>query len=143
MKKMIISIVAIAIILVVVVFCVNFLATNKRSKNLEDVKNAFIINNANVDSVNSVNVYYGDKTYYVINYTSNKEECISVIDDKEKHYIDYKKSELYKIDEEDYVIGYKYDKLVYEVKEEVKDGFNYIYYDALTGDLIKKVQLDK
>ena len=79
----------------------------------------------------------------MINYTSNKEECISVIDDKEKHYIDYKKSELYKIDEEDYVIGYKYDKLVYEVKEEVKDGFNYIYYDALTGDLIKKVQLDK
>ena len=49
---------------------------------------------------------------------------------------------LFKIEENDYIIGYKYDKLVYEVKEKKDDGFNYIYYDAISGEMINKIYLD-
>ncbi len=146
MKKTVIIVLSIIVCIFVVIFCVNFLATNKSDQDLDRIKKTFIINNENIDDVTNIYVYNGDDTYYIIEYISNNEKYISVLDDKEKHYIDVKYDELKDIDEiknNKYTIGYKYDKLIYEVKTSSKDGFTYSYYDALNGEFIKKIELDK
>lgn len=143
MKKNILLILGILLFIFVVIFCVNFLATNKISKDIDIVKNAFIINNEDVDNILDAYVYYGDEMYYVIKYESDNTKYISVIDDKEKHYIDIKLDELANIDKKEYVIGYKYDKLIYEIEKKNDSGITISYYDALTGKFIKKIKLDK
>ena len=146
MKKILLIIISIIVFIFVVIFCVNFLATNKNDKSIDTVRNAFIINNENIDEVTDVYIYSGDKTYYIIKYLSDNKKYISVLDNSEVHYIDTEEDKLANIDEikdKEYVIGYKYDKLIYEVKEEESNGFSYLYYDALTGELIKKIELNK
>lgn len=146
MKKIFITIIAIILFIFVLIFCVNFLATNKNTKDINTVKNAFIINNEKIDKVVDIYIYNGDKPYYIIKYLSENKEYISILDSDEKHYIDSSVDKLVKIDEikdKEYTMGYKYDKLIYEVKENKKKGFNYLYYDALSGEFIKKIELDK
>ena len=140
MKKIIIGIIVAVVIIFILIVSVNLLSSNH--KDIDTIKQAYIINNENVDEIIDIYEYYGDKTYYVVTYMSNNIKMLSVIDDEWNEYTNIEYNSLFKIEENDYIIGYKYDKLVYEVKEKKDDGFNYIYYDAISGEMINKIYLD-
>jgi len=145
MKKVIISVVSIlTVLLILIIIIVNF-SNSPKTKDLEKVKTTFLIN-YNATSIENVESYYGDKIYYVLNYTKDNNNYVGILDEKEILVTSVLKSELKNIDEiknNNYSIGYKDNKIIYEVKKESKNGFIYYYYDALTGEFIKNIKLNK
>lgn len=141
MKKLIITIISVlAIILILTIIIVNF-STIKHNKNLSQAQNSFQKKNQNAE-IMKVESYYGEDTYYIINYKANKIEYIGVLNNKNDIILTIEKSKLYNL-KENKVIGYKNNKLIYEVKKSTKDGFTYSYYNALTGEFIKNIKLNK
>lgn len=141
MKKIIITLICIVLfILILAIVIVNFSSLNY-NKNLKKVETSFINNNNNIKNV-KVGTYYSNKTYYIIQYEEKNIAYISVLNSDMKEIIKQKKDSLSK-QKKDYIIGYKYDKLIYEYKKNTKDGFVYLYYDAITGEFIKDIKLSK
>lgn len=145
MKKMIITVLSVLLaLLILIIVIVNF-SNSSKVKDLNQVETTFLIN-YNAKSVENVEVYYGDKIYYVLNYIKDNNEYIGILDEKENLVTSVLKNELKNIDEikdNDYSIGYKDNKIIYKVKKDSKNGFIYYYYDALTGEFIKNIKLNK
>ncbi|MBQ7140127.1 MAG: hypothetical protein IJO32_01330 [Bacilli bacterium] len=145
MKKIVITVLSILIsLLILIIIIVNF-SNSPKAKDLNQVETTFLIN-YNVKSIENIEAYYGDKIYYVLNYTKDNNKYIGILDEKENLITSVLKNELKSIDEiknNDYSIGYKDDKIIYEVKKDNKNGFIYYYYDALTGEFIKNIKLNK
>lgn len=145
MKKVVITILGVLVaLLVLIIIIVNF-SSSPKAKNLEQVKTTFLIN-YNAKSIENIESYYGDKVYYILNYTKDNNNYVGILDNKEILITSVLKNELKKIEEikdNNYSIGYKDNKIIYEVKKENKNGFIYYYYDALTGEYIKNIKLNK
>ena len=139
MKKILILIISIIVVLFGSIIIINNMSSYK---DLDIVSKAFLINN-DKDSIKSIKVYSSNSLYYIIENTKDNKEFVAVLDNKEKIILDIEKDKLFNINEKNYIYGYKYDKLIYEIKEDHKNGFVYYYYDALNGELIKKINMDK
>lgn len=118
------------------------LSKSNLEKNIEIAKTTVMIN-YNIDSIDDIYVYTGEDSFYIIKYSKDSIKYIGVVDKKYNMVLDIEESTLSNIDEKDYTIGYKYEKLIYEVKKENNDGLNYYYYDALTSELIKKISVNR
>ena len=145
MKKMIITVLGVLLgLLILIIIIVNF-SNSPKAKDLNQVRTTFLIN-YNAKSIENVEAYHGDKIYYVLNYTKDNNKYVGILDEKENLITSVLKSELKNINEiknNDYSIGYKDDKIIYEVKKDSKNGFIYYYYEALTGEFIKNIKLNK
>ena len=142
MKKIIITTISIIFIVLIAIILMTNLGNSKNKANTKAAENILYMN-YNAKSIEKTEIYYGDNTYYISYF--NKDN-IGVLDDKYKLIMTINKNDLKQIDElenNNYVIGYKYDKLIYEIKKENKDGFTYSYYDALNGEFIKKINIDR
>lgn len=140
MKKIFITILSILAVALVLIILITNLSFRKHNKEIINVEKTFLKTNKDIEILET-NIYYGDKTYYIINYKKSNNNYISVHDGK-TDILTTEENKLYKLNKES-TIGYKYDKLIYEIKKESKDGFTYSYYDALSGEFIKKIKLNK
>ena len=141
MKRIIITIIITLIIIISGILIITGIGTNKVDKRIEQAKTVLLINN-HVDDIKSINVYYGNKTYYVSKYVIDNKEYVGIMDTKYNLVKQEEANNLKNIDE-DYIIGYKDDKIIYEVKKKSKDGLIYYYYNALDGNLINKINVDR
>ena len=141
MKKLIITILIIIIVIVSSILIITAVGTNNVDNNIKRAKTALMINE-HVDSINNMDMYYGNKKYYIADYIFDNKEYIGIMNTKYELIKKEEKSKLYKIDG-NYEIGYKNDKIIYEVKKKNKDGIVYYYYDALNGELINKIDIDR
>lgn len=141
MKKTFITILCVLVFaLILTIVIVNF-SSLKYSKDLKSVEETF--QKVNKDTkISKIETYYGDKTYYIIYYKKNNKNFISVLDDKNNKILEIEKTKLFNLKGKK-TLGYKNDKLIYEVKKSNKDGFTYSYYDAITGEFIKNIKLGK
>ncbi len=141
MKKIFITILCVLVFaLILILVIVNF-STLSYNKDLNSAKNTFLKNNKDT-TVSEIKTYYGEDTYYIVFYKKDDIEFIGVLNKNYNKVLEVEKSKLFNL-KEDSTIGYKNNKLIYEVKETTKDGFTYSYYDALTGDFIKNIKLNK
>lgn len=141
MKKIFITILCVLVFaLILILVIVNF-STLSYNKDLNSAKNTFLKNNKDT-TVSEIKTYYGKDTYYIVFYKKDDIEFIGVLNKNYNKVLEVEKSKLFNL-KEDSTIGYKNNKLIYEVKETTKDGFTYSYYDALTGDFIKNIKLNK
>ena len=140
MKKIFITILSILVVALVLIILITNLSSRKHNKEIISVEKTFLKTNKDIEILET-SIYYGDKTYYIINYKKSNNNYISVHDGKTDIFTT-EENKLYKLNKES-TIGYKYDKLIYEIKKESKDGFTYSYYDALSGEFIKKIKLNK
>ena len=141
MKKIIIAVLSILVFSFILVVLITNLSSHNYNKNNLKVENNFVSKNKNVKDIN-VEQYYGEQQYYIVSYKLDNKDYISVLDNNEKEIVKVDKSTLYDLKKTS-KIGYKYDKLIYEVKKNSNDGFTYSYYDAITGEFIKKIKLNK
>ena len=145
MKKIIITIVSIMIVVLVAILLMSWLGNNKPKADISAAEKIIYIN-YNATSIIDTKAYYGEELFYISTYNKENKEYIGILDKEYNLIMNVEKESLKEIEEiknQEYVIGYKYDKLIYEIKKESKDGFTYSYYDALTGDFIKKINIDR
>ena len=141
MKKTIISIITIFVVILISILLITYFGSNNIEANIKEAKTALMINN-HIDDIKNIDVYYGDETYYVADYILNNKEYIGIMNTKYELINSIEKDKLFKI-EKDYIIGYKNNKIIYEVKENNKDGIVYYYYDATNGELINKINMNR
>ena len=145
MKKIITIIVTVLIVVLCSIIIMSALGNNKPKSDIKSANNIMYLNYG-ASTISETNVYYGEDLYYISNYNKDNKKYIGVLDKDYNLTMNVEEALLKEIDElkgEKYIIGYKYDKLVYEVKKERKDGFTYSYYDALNGEFIKKINVDR
>ncbi len=145
MKKIIITIVSILLIVLVAILIMSKLGNSKPNANIKSAENVLYINYG-AANISKTNVYYGEEVYYISYYTKDNNDYIGVMDKDYNLTMNVEKSSLKQIDEiknQNYTVGYKYEKLIYGIKKENKDGYTYSYYDALTGEFIKKINMDR
>lgn len=145
MKKIIITIVSIVFIVLVAILIMSKLGNSKPNTDIKSAENILYINYG-ANSIDSTEVYYGEEVYYILHYNKDNHGYIGVLDKDYNLIMNVENSSLKQIEEiksKDYVVGYKYDKLIYEIKKENKDGYTYSYYNALTGEFIKKINMDR
>lgn len=145
MKKIIIIVISILLVVLTTIFIITNLGVKKNSTNIKSAENILYLN-YNVQTIEKTEVYYGNDTYYISYFNKDNKKYIGVLDTDYKLVITVEENTLKQIDEiknEDYKIGYKYDKLIYEIKKGNKDGYTYSYYDALTGEFIKKININR
>lgn len=141
MKKIVIAVLSVLVFTFILIVLITNLSSFNYNKNNKLVEKHFVSKNKNITDI-AVEQYYGDNQYYIVSYKSENKEYLSILDEKENKIFNIEKTSLYNL-KKDFKIGYKYDKLIYEVKEVKKDGFTYSYYDALTGEFIKSIKLNK
>jgi len=145
MKKVIIIIISILVIALISIIVVTHLGDSKTNYNTDNAKNILFIN-YDVETVNDIDVYFGEEIYYIANINKEDTEYISVQDTEYELVLMVEKDKIKNskdITKNEAILGYKYEKLIYEVKEESKDGYNYIYYNALDGEQIKKIKINR
>lgn len=145
MKKVIVIIVSIVVLILGAILIMSWLGNSKPKSDIKAAENVIYINH-NASTISKTNVYYGEDLYYISNYKKDDKEYICVLDKDFNLTMNVDKISLKEIEEikdKEYVVGFKYDKLIYEIKKENKDGFTYSYYDALTGEFIKKINIDR
>ena len=145
MKKIIIVVVSVLIVSLLAIILITHLGNSNTNYDVNKAKNILLINYG-AESISDISVYFGEETYYVSKMTKEGEKYISVLN---KEYIlelmveENKIKNPQDITSHETVLGYKYDKLVYEVKEKSNDGYNYIYYNALDGKQIMKIKMNR
>ena len=145
MKKVIIIFVSILVVALLSIILVTYLGNSNNNYDTDKAKNILFINYG-VEKVNDISVYFGENTYYISKIEKENQNYISVLDNEYNLVLMIESEKLKKssdIADNNITLGYKYDKLVYEVKEENKDGYNYIYYNAVDGELIKKIKMNR
>lgn len=141
-KKIIITVVIVLIIVLASIILMTNLSTNNIKTNKEQAKTTLMMN-YNIKSVEKIEIYNGDNTYYIAYYKNDNKDYVGIMNTKYELVTSTLKEKLNNIKEKNYVIGYKNDKIIYELKKENKDGIVYYYYDALTGELINKINMDR
>jgi len=145
MKKIIITVISIALVVLIAILVMSNLGNSKPKTDIKAAENILYIN-YDASSIDNTKVYYGEEVYYISYYNKDNNDYVGVLDKDYNLTMNVETSSLKQIDEikgKDYIVGYKYDKLIYEIKKENKDGYTYSYYDALTGDFIKKINMDR
>ncbi|MFA5602174.1 MAG: hypothetical protein WDA21_00330 [Bacilli bacterium] len=147
MKKILVII----LIILVIVFLLIFNIVKKGNENTVEVFNKLNDNlSLNYDKINNISYYYGNNTYFVVEFEVNNVEWYAIIDENEKVIDEIKINDLY--DEKnikkkftnnyEMVFGYD-DGFIYEVKVNNKDNYMYYYYDAIDGKNIKVITIEK
>ena len=145
MKKIIIIVISILVVGFGAIVLVNYLGNSSNNHDTSQAKNILFINYG-ADEVNDINVYFGEETYYISKMKKENINYISVLDLEYELVLmveENKIKDVKEITKNEAILGYKYDKLIYEVKEKNKDGYNYTYYNALDGELIKKIKTNR
>ncbi|MBE6152913.1 MAG: hypothetical protein E7166_01610 [Firmicutes bacterium] len=145
MKKIIITVVSIFLIALIAIIITTNLGNSKPHTDIKAAENVIFIN-YNAESIDKIEIYYGEDTYYISYYNKDSKKHVCVLDKDYNLIMTVENEKLKTIDEiknDEYKIGYKYEKLVYEIKKENKDGYTYSYYDVLTGEFIKKINVDR
>ncbi len=141
MKKILITVLCILVFaLILILLIVNFSSLG-HDKSIRTARETFQKNNKDVE-ITDIQLYYGDQAYYIVFYKKNNIEFVGVLNKNYTKILEVEKSKLFNL-EENSTLGYKDEKLIYEVKKNTKDGFTYSYYDALTGEFIKNIKLNK
>jgi hypothetical protein len=147
MKKIFIIVLLLLIIIVLSVFDV----VNKGSENTIGVFNKLKDNlSIKYDKINNISYYYGDNTYFVVEYGVDNIKWYAIVDEKEKVIDKVNVSDLYddkKIkskftDDYEFTVGYN-DGFIYEVKVNNKDNYMYYYYDAKSGKNTNVITIKK
>ncbi len=139
MKKLYIIIIGIVVLIFFSIVIVN--STSERY-DFDKITKTFL-NTYNKDKVSKISVYRGESLYYIIDFKYQNKKHIGVLNRNEKLIYEVEKDKLFNLIKDNKTIGYKYDKLIFEVKKNTKNGFTYYYYDALSGEFIKKISIDK
>ena len=145
MKKVIIIFISILVVVLLSIILVTHLGNTNNNYDTDKAKNVLYINYG-VEKINDISVYFGENTYYISKIEKEKQNYISVLDNEYNLVLMIEKEKVKNpsdISNDNITLGYKYDKLVYEVKEQNKNGYNYIYYNAVDGELIKKIKMNR
>ena len=78
MKKLIITILIIIIVIVSSILIITAVGTNNVDNNIKRAKTALMINE-HVDSINNMDMYYGNKKYYIADYIFDNKEYIGIM----------------------------------------------------------------
>jgi len=124
MKKIIITIISIIIVILVSILIMSKLGNNKPNTDIKSAENILYIN-YDAENIDETKVYYGEETYYISYFSKDNNNYIGVLDKDYNLTMTVQRNELKQIDEigdNEYIVGYKYEKLVYEIRKENKDG---------------------
>ena len=134
MKKVLRSILILAIILITGILYISYI-TNHNQDELNDITKSIQENYSIKDKITYTNRY---GNYYIFTTASN----VYVLNNEYKEV--YKKSiQDLSENKENLPLIYKTNKLMYEKTIRKKDKITYEYYDALTNKLIKKTTLER
>lgn len=134
MKKVLRSILILAIILITGILYISYI-TNHNQDELDDITKSIQENYSIKDKITYTNRY---GNYYIFTTASN----VYVLNNEYKEVYQENLSRLAK-NQENLAIIYKTNKLMYEKTIRKKDKITYEYYDALTGNLTKETTLER
>ena len=134
MKKVLRSILILAIILITGILYISYI-TNHNQDELNDITKSIQENYSIKDKITYTNRY---GNYYIFTTASN----VYVLNNEYKEIYQENLSRLAK-NQENLAIIYKTNKLMYEKTIRKKDKITYEYYDALTGNLVKETALER
>ena len=134
MKKVLRSILILAIILITGILYISYI-TNHNQDELDDITKSIQENYSIKDKITYTNRY---GNYYIFTTASN----VYVLNNEYKEIYQENLSHLAK-NQENLAIIYKTNKLMYEKTIRKKDKITYEYYDALTGNLVKETALER
>lgn len=145
MKKVIITVVSILVVALISIILITHLGNSNNNYDTKKARTILLINYG-VENINDISVYFGEETYYISKIEKENQNYISVLDNEYNLVLmieDEKLKNPNDITDKPTLLGYKYDNLVYEIKEKSKDGYNYTYYNAVDGELIKKIKMNR
>ena len=142
------------IIIVIILLLIRNLVVHgplKEEKDFKEIEKYFLTQK-DVKNVNSVDEFIGKERYYVITYVDKSDTLKIAFLDLEKKLI-YNIEQTKLIDEKkilyehsikgdyDLTIGYEEKRVIYEIKENIDNYYNYYYFDAINGDLIRSYKI--
>ena len=134
MKKVLRSILILAIILITGILYISYI-TNHNQDELNDITKSIQENYSIKGKITYTNRY---GNYYIFTTASN----VYVLNNEYKEIYQENLSRLAE-NQENLAIIYKTNKLMYEKTIRKKDKITYEYYDALTGNLTKETTLER